>query len=207
MPQDHSTTRPIAPHRDTPRGKTGLLIIDMINRFDFEEGDRLHDRAVRVADRISHLRQSADASGIPVIYANDHSGEWHAEKSLLIESAMQGGNSVSEKILPRNSDYFVIKPQFSAFYATSLPVLLPKLGISRLVLTGIATDICVMFTAADAHMRDYAIWVPQDAVTTFDESGRWALDLMRDSMGAETAPTSDLTFKEWNNRLDASDIR
>ena len=99
---------------------------------------------------------------------------------------------------PRADDYFIIKPQFSGFYATNLPVLLPKLGVNRLILTGIATDICILFTAADAHMRDYSLWIPQDAVAAEDdERGQWALEIMRKSMNAEIRPTSQIDVGQW----------
>nr|WP_286207797.1 isochorismatase family cysteine hydrolase [Hephaestia sp. MAHUQ-44] len=71
-------------------------------------------------------------------------------------------------IEPRDSDFFIIKPQFSGFYSTNLSVLLPKLGVRKLILTGIATEICILFTA-DAHMRDYALWVPENAVVGIDQ--------------------------------------
>jgi nicotinamidase-related amidase len=52
---------------------------------------------------------------------------------------------ILSRLEPHADDFFVIKPQFSGFYATNLPVLLPKLGVTRLILTGISTDICVLF--------------------------------------------------------------
>lgn len=207
MPEDPPAKVPTAPHRDRARGQVGLLIVDMINCFDFAEAGALFERAKGVARTIVALRAAARAADAPVIYVNDHFGEWHSEKSLLIERALKGGNPVTEQILPADDDYFIIKPQFSGFYATSLPVLLPKLGVSRLVIAGIATDICVLFTAADAHMRDYALWVPEDAVASPDEKGAWALDIMRNAMGAETTPSSRLTLAQWTARLDENGIR
>jgi nicotinamidase-related amidase len=147
------------------------------------------------------LKTQAKRCGAPVIYVNDNFGEWHSEKSLLVERALGGENPVTERLKPAEDDYFIIKPQFSGFYATNLPVLLPKLGVSRLILTGVATEICVLFTAADAHMRDYALWIPQDAVASPGKQGDWALEIMRSSMGAETAATSDLTLGGWMARL------
>jgi nicotinamidase-related amidase len=99
---------------------------------------------------------------------------------------------------PDDDDYFVIKPQFSGFYATNLQVLLPKLGVRRLILTGIAADICVLFTAADAHMRAYDLWIPRDAVASEDDRrADWALDIMRNSMEAETRATTDISLQTW----------
>ena len=101
-------------------------------------------------------------------------------------------------LCPRPSDTFVVKPRFSGFYATSLPALLPALGVNRLVLAGFATDICILFTAADAHMREYALWVPSDAVASeTDAHQRWALEIMRKSMSAETRPTAELSLAHW----------
>jgi nicotinamidase-related amidase len=74
------------------------------------------------------------------------------------------------------------------------------MGVNRLVLTGIAADVCVLFTAADAHMREYQLWAPRDAVAgETDERTDWALDIMAKSMGAETRATSELTLEAWMN--------
>jgi nicotinamidase-related amidase len=193
---------PTAPFRDSPRGNAALLIIDMISAFDFAGGDTLQKKASKIVDPILRLRADVEAQGWPVIYVNDNFGEWHSERSRLVDSALEHGNAVSERLKPNEADYFIIKPQFSGFYATNLPVLLPKLGVSRLILTGVATDICVLFTAGDAHMRDYDLWVPADAVAAeADERGRWALEIMANSMDAQIAPTSEMGVAEWVDRL------
>ncbi len=187
-----------APARDQGGAAAALLIIDMINTFDFEGGDALRARAEAIAGPIAKLREAFDAADLPTVYVNDNFGEWHSEKSRLIEQALADAPEALEALKPRECDYFVLKPQFSGFYATNLPVLLPKLGVRRLVLTGVATDICVLFTAGDAHMRDYALWVPGDAVATQDEDrGRWALEIIAQSMGADIAATKDRSPDEW----------
>lgn len=201
---------PTAPARDRSRGGLALLIVDMINCFDFNGGEQLRPRAEAAAAAMLALREQMSRAGMPVIYVNDNFGEWHSEKSRLVERAMpdDGPASALSRLRPRDEDYFIIKPQFSGFYATNLPVLLPKLGVSRLIIAGIATDICVLFTAADAHMRDYALWVPQDAVAAADDDrGARALEIMRESLGACTAPTREQTLHEWATKLDADGIR
>lgn len=111
------------------------------------------------------------------------------------------GRALIAALAPCDSDYFLVKPQFSGFYATNLPVLLPQLGVSRVILTGVAADICVLFTAADAHMRAYDLWVPGDTVASESEDHRrWALAIMRHSMAAETRPTTELTLTDWLSR-------
>jgi nicotinamidase-related amidase len=178
-----------------------VLIIDMINAMDFPGAEAIRSKADQVADVILALRGEADRLKVPVIYVNDNYGQWHSDKSRIVEVCQaedSPGRDMVRKIGPRDDDYFVIKPQFSGFYATNLPVLLPKLGVSRLVITGIAADICVLFTAADAHMRAYDLWTPSDAVASeADERTRWALEIMQKSMQARTDPTHELKLETW----------
>ena len=186
------------------RGHAALLIIDMINDMAFEGGARMLDSAHAAADRILALRVEADRLGVPVVYVNDNYGQWHSERSRLVEHCMRPGAPGRElvaRLAPREADFFVIKPMHSGFYSTNLPVLLPKLGASRVILTGIASDICVLFTAADAHMRDYEIWTPRDCVAAASpERTDWALDIMETTMRAETRPTTELALEAWLKR-------
>lgn len=199
-----ATGQDAATDPDDASGGVGLLIIDMINDLAFPGGDAVRPKAERVADVILTLRNEADRLGVPVIYVNDNYGQWHSEKSRIVEACAADdsrGRDLVSKIAPRDDDYFVIKPQFSGFYATNLPVLLPKLGVSRLVITGIAADICVLFTAADAHMRAYDLWVPKDAVASeVDERTSWAVEIMQNSMKAKTGSTRGLTLETWLKR-------
>jgi len=192
----------------TRRDGVALLLIDFINPMDFEGSERLLDGA-RAAARVAlKLRTVADELDIPTIYVNDNHGHWHSERSQIVERCASAQNPASEMVralAPRSSDYFVVKPHLSGFYATSLPVLLPKIGATRLVLTGVAADICVLFTAADAHMRDYELWIPRDAVASEEDARTdWALGIMKDSMDARVEPTTRLTLNEWACRPIAS---
>lgn len=180
-----------------------LVIVDMMNRFDFGGADALLPSATAAARSILRLRDMMDQAGRPVIYVNDNFGEWHSDQAKLVERAMESGHDLVEKLRPRDHDYFIMKPQFSGFYATNLPVLLPKLGVGRLILVGIQTDICVLFTAAAAHMRNYTLWVPEDAVAAEDDArGNWALAIMRESMGARTSASTALGPDQWLQSLD-----
>ncbi|MBB3693256.1 cysteine hydrolase family protein [Sphingomonas sp. BK580] len=187
-------------------GASALLIIDMINDLDFDGGEQLAPAAEAAAQRIRTLRDRADAAEVPVIYVNDNFGQWHSERSSIVDHCRRAGSrgtALIDALRPRDRDYFVVKPQFSGFYATNLPVLLPQLGVRRLILTGVAADICVLFTAADAHMRDYDLWVPEDAVASErTEHLDWALELMRKSMCAETAASGALSLAAWLARAD-----
>lgn len=185
----------------TSNGGVGLLIIDLINDMSFPGAKAFLAQAKAATAVAAALRDEADRLGVPVVYVNDNYGQWHSEKSRIVEACAgdeSPGREMVELIEPRSDDYFVIKPQFSGFYATNLPVLLPRLGVSRLVLTGIAADICVLFTAADAHMREYDLWVPNNAVASeTKEKAAWALEIMQHSMGAETRPTTEMSLETW----------
>jgi nicotinamidase-related amidase len=192
--------RATAPFRDAPREQAALVILDMISDFDFAGADTMLGDLRRTAGVIARLREAADRLGLPVIYVNDNFGEWHSERYRLVERALQRQQAadIVARLAPRDGDYFIVKPQFSGFYATNLPVLLPKLGVDRIVLTGVAADICVLFTAADAHMRDYRLWIPADAVAARSASRkRWALEIARQSMGAEVRASTRLGLARW----------
>jgi nicotinamidase-related amidase len=180
-----------------------LLLVDVINPMNFEGAEPLSRQALDASRAILRLRNEADALGVPVVYVNDNYGHWGSEKSRLVETCAAASDTAQElasRLAPRSQDFFVIKPQFSGFYATNLPVLLPRLRVSRIVLTGIAGDICVLFTAADAHMREYDLWVPADAIACEnDERRSWALEIMRKSMGADTKTTDRQTLASWVN--------
>jgi nicotinamidase-related amidase len=182
-------------------GHAALLLIDVINPLDFQGAEDLLGAALALAEPIARMRDAADAAGVPVIYVNDNQNQWHSQSSRLIDTMIEEdrpGRPLAEQLRPREEDFFVIKPQFSGFYATNLPVLLPRLGVTRLILAGFAADICVLFTAADAHMREYELWVPSDLVAGEDDRRtRWALDIMRASMRAETRPTGQLSLGDW----------
>lgn len=186
-------------------GGTALLILDMMNTLAFPGAERLRPAAEAAAAAIRALRDEADAAEVPVLYVNDNHGDWHDSREDLIARCLEpdcAGRTIAETLRPRAKDLFVIKPQFSGFYATNLPVILPQLGVGRLIVTGVAADICVLFTAADAHMRDYDLWVPADTVASEDaQHTQWALEIMHGSMKANTRPTTEQRLDTW---LDAT---
>lgn len=186
---------------DAAPGETALLIIDMINRLAFGGGERMRPKAEAAADAIARLREAATAARVPVIYVNDNHGDWRRDPAEIIAQAQEEGcpgRDIARRLAPRPDDYFVVKPQFSGFYATTLPAVLPRLGVRRLILTGIAADICVLFTAADAHMREYELWVPPDAIASDHDARReWALEIMRHAMDADTRSSGERGLLDW----------
>ena len=142
-----------------------LLILDMISDFEFEDGDKLYPQALKAASAIAQLKKEAKRSGAAVVYVNDHYGRWNEDFHTYTQNVRETskkGRSIIELIEPESDDMFVLKPQRSGFYATPLGVLLLSMGASRVVVAGVTTDICVLFTAHDAYMRGFSVCVPSD---------------------------------------------
>jgi nicotinamidase-related amidase len=155
------------PNDEPARSSVALLVIDVVNDFDFPEAEQLLEFAVPMAHKVAELKKRAQDAGIPVIYVNDNFGRWQVDFESQVEQCRQGpGKMIVELLRPDARDYFVLKPKHSGFYSTSLEVLLEFLGTKALILTGIAADICVLFTANDAYMRGYKIFVPPDCVAS-----------------------------------------
>src|SRR6185503_678393 len=150
-----------------------LLVIDVINDLEFEGGDQLLKHAMPMARNISALIKRARVARILVIYVNDNFGKWQSDfKKLLAHCLEDGvrGQSLAETLRPAGEDYFVLKPKHSGFFSTTLDVLLKYLHVKTLILTGLTGDICVLFTANDAYMRDYRLFIPSDIVAAENET-------------------------------------
>lgn len=180
------------------RSATALLIIDMINDLEFEGGEQLLALAVPMAKVLAALRRRAKEAGIPVIYANDNFGRWRSDLNMLVEACVASGvrgREVVECLVPSQDDYFIIKPRHSAFYQTNLDTLLEVLGVGRVILTGMATDICVLFSANDAHMRGLHVVIPPDCVVAEDpRENENAIRLMARVLKADVVPSMQLAF-------------
>ena len=144
-----------------------LLIIDLVSDFRFEDGETLARAARRIAPPIARLSKRARASGVPVIYVNDNRGRWRSDRTELLERCSGPdslGKDVVEELAPEDKDYFIFKPKHSGFFATPLAALLEHLGARTLILTGLTTEQCILFTAIDAYVREYDLIVPRDCV-------------------------------------------
>ena len=187
-------------HGNVPdKSDAALLIIDVLNDLEFEGGEELLQPAIRMARALAGLKRRAKAVGIPCVYVNDNFGKWRSDFHQQLEHCLHDGvrgQPVVEQLVPDPDDYFVLKPKHSGFYHTTLPLLLEYLGVRKVILTGIATDNCVLFTASDAYMRDLGIVVPEDCVAAIDASRhRYALDQMRNALKADTRPSTELDLE------------
>jgi len=176
-----------------------LLIVDMINDLEFPGGDRLAEQVMQVARQIRELRSRAKALGIPTLYVNDNFGRWQSDLRAVLEHCLEDdvrGRRMVEMVKPDDDDYFVLKPKHSGFYSTTLDTLLAYLKASTLIITGIAGNSCVLFTASDAFMRDYHLIVPSDCCVSIDPAdNEYALRQMREVLHADTTPSRELDLE------------
>jgi nicotinamidase-related amidase len=180
--------------------RVALLLIDVINAFDFPEGPMLLRHALPMAERIAKLKVEATKLGIPAVYVNDNFGRWRSDFRAYVDHCLENdvaGRPIVEKLRPEKDDYFVLKPKHSGFYSTTLETLLEYLGVETVVLTGIASNICVLFTANDAYMRDLKLIVPSDCVAAnTKEDNEHALQQMANVLKANVRSSSEIRLDE-----------
>jgi nicotinamidase-related amidase len=186
------------------RAKVALLLIDVINDFDFPGSSTLLENAIPMARKLAALKRRASKNRVPSIYVNDNFGHWKSDFRHIVKHCTRRnacGAPVARFLRPEADDYFVLKPMHSGFYSTTLDVLLEDLHVERLILTGIATNICVLFTANDAYMRDFKLHIPRDCVAADSaEETNHALSQMKSLLKADIRPSDEIDFRRLRAR-------
>jgi nicotinamidase-related amidase len=186
-------------HGSAPdKHEIALLLIDVINDFDFPEADQLLRQARPMARNLLRLKRRAQKAGVPVIYVNDNFGRWKSDFRRTIDHCVRHGcgGDVVKLLRPDQNDYFVLKPKHSGFFSTTLETLLRYLETESLILTGIAGNFCVLFTANDAYMRDFKLFVPRDCtVSNTKKENESALRLIRKFLKADTRSSSKIVLR------------
>jgi nicotinamidase-related amidase len=181
-----------------------LLLIDVINDLEFKDNQSLLKQALPMANRIAALQRRARKAGIVSIYVNDNFGKWQSDFKSQVNHCLNdevGGKALVEKLKPQPEDYFVLKPKHSGFFSTTLDTVLRYLNTHTLILTGIAGDRCVLFTANDAYLRDFRLLVPADCVISNEpKQNRQALQLMERVLGADIRPAAKLPLLRLKKR-------
>lgn len=176
-----------------------VLLVDVINKFEFPGAGPLIRSATRAVPSIEHLLANARGRSVPIVYVNDNFGQWTSDfRNTINECARptSAGSLISQRLRPQKGDYFVLKPQHSGFYGTPLALLLEHLGVGTLILAGFAANLCVLFTANDAHMRGFHIVVPRDCVASNSTSlTRSTLIHVRDALGGTTPLARSVDFE------------
>ena len=192
-------------HGNVPdKGEVALLLIDVINDLEFESGGELLRHALPMAERLAALKRRAKEAGVPVVYVNDNFGKWQSDFKKILAHCLEEdvrGRPLAELLRPDDDDYFVLKPKHSGFFSTTLDILLDYLGVRTLVLTGLTGDICVLFTAHDAYMRDFHLVIPSDCVASTDPGeNEYTLEKMARLLKADTRPSGELDFADLKRR-------
>jgi nicotinamidase-related amidase len=185
--------------RPRVRHRQVLLLVDVINDMVFPGSSALVAQAVPMARKLARLKARAKARGVPCVYCNDNFGRWRSDFRSLVAHCVRDdvpGRPVASLLQPDDDDYFILKPRHSAFFATPLELLLRDLEADTLVLTGIAGNICVLFSANDAYIRGYRVVVPSDCVASNTRADtRRALEQMQTVLRADVRQSSAVRFE------------
>jgi nicotinamidase-related amidase len=195
-------------HGNAPdESEIAIVLIDVINDLEFEEGERLFETALPAAKNIAQLKERARRAKVPIIYVNDNFGRWRSDFKKIVNHCLEDGvrgRPIAELLAPDEEDYFVLKPKHSGFFSTTLDLLLEYLGVRTLVIAGFAGNNCVLFTANDAYMRDYQLLIPADCTASNESADNEnALRQMQDVLKADTRPSRDIDFNAYRQERDA----
>jgi nicotinamidase-related amidase len=196
MPDKNSDLHGFAPDHC----RLALLLIDVINDLEFPEGEQILPDALEMAKNIAALKKRVQELKIPVVYVNDNFGRWQSDFRGVVEHCLHDGvlgQPLAELLAPAENDYFVLKPKHSGFFSSTLDILLDYLQVKTVILTGLAGNICVLFTANDAYMRDFNLVVPSDCVASnTDAENRHALEQMARVLKADTRASTKIDLKQ-----------
>lgn len=162
--------------------KHALIVCDMLNDFVLKGAPLEVAQARAIVSDIKRKISMSRKRHIPVIYCCDGHRPADPEFSLWSKHAVKGtaGAQVIDELKPHKDDYLITKPSYSCFYKTSLDKLLKRLGITHIILTGVATNICILYTVAEASVRGYKVLVPENCVAALSQGDhRFALQQMK----------------------------
>lgn len=187
-------------HGNAPdKCSVALLIVDMINDFEFPGSDALLRNTLPAVPAIAQLKKQARKSKVPVIYANDNFGKWRSDFRQQVQHCLKSeaaGKPIVALLKPDPDDYFVLKAKHSAFFATPLELLLEHLGTKVLVLVGVSGDSCITFTAHDAYMRGLSLVLPRDAIASMEaKENRACLERLERVVDATVVSSREVNFE------------
>lgn len=166
-----------------------LIVIDMLNDFVEEEGLLYSGEGAQeiipfIKEKIDEYRKNGDQ----IIYICDAHEEDDSEFEMFPKHCVNGtrGAEIYSELAPEKGDKIIDKRRYSGFFGTDLDLTLREKGITEIALVGVCTNICVLYTTADARNLGYDVTVYKDGVATFDEeSHEFALKEMGTTLGAK----------------------
>ena len=184
-----------------------LLVIDMQNGFLCERSPLFIAGAPATVPACAALIARCRAGGIPVFFVTRRYAADGSDVELpRLRAWQEGGKPLSPGCAPELSadmpaafrpgpgDYFLVKPRYSAFFATGLDLILRRLGVRSLLLAGTTTPNCIRSTCYDALSLDYRVTVLSDCTSSVTEEIQRAnlADMAR--VGARVLPSAELTL-------------
>ncbi|MDI6870876.1 MAG: isochorismatase family cysteine hydrolase [Bacillota bacterium] len=168
---------------------TALVVIDMLEDFLSPSGNLyIGPEAGRVIPAVAVELERARAEGWPVIFVCDSHREGDPEFAMWPDHCLCGsqGAAVIPALAPRPGEPVIAKRRYSAFFGTDLDLTLRERGVEEVVLVGVCTNICVLYTAADARMLNYSVTVVAPATASFDRAAHdFALQQMETVLGCQ----------------------
>ncbi|GLW99355.1 cysteine hydrolase [Microtetraspora sp. NBRC 16547] len=188
--------------------RTALLIVDMQNDFCSPGGfiDRQTalsiDMTRRAAERISSLRDAANALDVLTVHVLSHFDEHYLNPAMRERLERLGvdpycvsgtwGAQEIESLRAGPGEIEVVKHAYDGFYATELEKILKDRGIETVIMTGLATDNCVAATAKGAFYRGHYVVVASDACAAGSDAQHEMALLMARHAYAEACTTDDI---------------
>ena len=173
---------------------TAVLVVDMLNPYQHADAEMLISNVAEIIEPLTDVvRRVRERDDVDLVYVNDNYGDFTAEFSDLVRSALEGARpDLVKPIVPAAGNRVMTKVRHSVFYSTPLEYMLGRLGTKRLILTGQVTEQCILYSALDAYVRHYPVVVPTDAVAHIDaELGAAALKMMERNMDAKLVCGAD----------------
>ncbi len=161
--------------------KKALLIIDMLNDFVRDGAPLKVPKIDIIIGPIKREIEKAKSGEYPIIYLCDSHDKNDKEFKMFPPHAIKNteGSKIIEELKPQGNDIIIRKNSYSGFYNTDLDEVLKKLEVKKLIVTGNVTNICVLYTVADAVMRNYEVDVVKNAVIGLNaKDHRFALEQM-----------------------------
>ncbi len=146
--------------------QTALLVVDMVNDFLDPNGKMPVADAGPVIEANRRLAEAARACGTQIVWIAP--GHLDGDDGLFrkrIVHALQGtwGAELHPGLAVAVDERVLRKRRYSAFFATDLDLWLREHGVKRVVVTGVALNICVRATIHDAFFHGYDVWIAPDA--------------------------------------------
>lgn len=188
-----------------PKSRSALVLVDFMNPLDFPGAEELAPAAVSAAREAAKLKAALRSHGVPSIYANDNYGHWQSDFKAIIRMCRKNAGSaraIASLLVPKSDDLTVLKPRHSAFEGSPLELMLKKIGVKKIYIVGLATDMCVQMTAMDAFMQGYKVCVPFDcSAAESDHFHASSIEQMARVIKADVRPWQSMLSAARHNKI------